>query len=171
MKGVFIFFCSFFLVITLVSCEDKPEVKPYLLPSNALKLISGDSVKTWKLASRYNGKTRMNMGDCFLHYRQSYTSNGEAFDNNAEAVNCGPSLVASWEITTTEKGNSYIKLTSAQIPELLNIEEDHKFFKILYVSKDSLTLSFSHNQFGKKKTITDYLVQEDLEVPDRDFHW
>jgi hypothetical protein len=44
-------------------------------------------------------------------------------------------------------------------------------FKILYTSKDSLTISFSHNQFGSRRVITDYMVTEEVSVPDRDFHW
>ncbi|MFT5892943.1 MAG: hypothetical protein ACI9Y7_003058, partial [Dokdonia sp.] len=85
--------------------------------------------------------------------------------------NCGPSLEATWEITTSEKGDTYLKLTSDQIPELLNQESNEKFFRILYLSKDSLTLSFVHKQFNKRRRITDYLVREDLEIEDRDFHW
>ncbi len=157
------------MIWILASCEDsKPETHP--LPSNARNLIAGDSTKTWMLAKRINGKVRMNMGDCFLHYRQTYFQDGSVADNNAEARDCGPSLIGKWEITTTEKGNSYIKITSPQLPELLNTEKDHKFFQIQFLSEDSLVLKFSHNQYGKKQWITDYLVTENVAVPDRDFH-
>ncbi|WP_146090637.1 hypothetical protein [Aureitalea marina] len=162
-------FLALCMIWALVSCGDSPP-EPYPLPENAMNLIAGDSAKTWMLAKRINGKVRMNMGDCFLHYRQTYLQNGSVSDNNSKAKDCGPSLVGQWEITTTEKGNSYIKITSALIPELLNIEEDHKFFQIRYLSEDSLVLKFSHNQFGKKQWITDYLVTESVDVPDRDFH-
>ncbi len=155
--------------VVFTSCSEGNE--PYTLPPGAAQLIAGDSTKTWMLAKRFNGGIRMNMGDCFLHYRQTFGVDGTVQDNNGEARNCGPSLVGAWEITTTEKGNSYIKITSPQIPELLGIEEDHKFFKILYLSGDTLQLSFSHNQFGTKKIITDYLVTEDVQVPDRNFHY
>ncbi|WP_299679801.1 lipocalin family protein [uncultured Dokdonia sp.] len=144
---------------------------PYIIPENAIHLLTADSVKSWKIAKRYNGKTRMNMGDCFLKYRQRFRESGLVKDNNASQRDCGPSLEATWEITTSEKGDYYIKLTSDQLPELLNQESDEKFFKILYLSKDSLTLSYVHKQFNQRRRITDYMVREDLEVKDRDFHW
>jgi len=121
----------------------------------------------------------MNMGDCFLGYRQRFAtsaalnanSSGLVEDNNGELRNCGPSLKAIWEITTSDQGDSYLKLTSDQIPELLGQESKEKFFKILYLNNDSLTLSYVHKQFAKRLRITDYLVREDLPVEDRDFHW
>lgn len=41
----------------------------------------------------------------------------------------------------------------------------------MYLSNDSLTLSYTHKQFTKRLRITDYLVREDLPVEDRNFHW
>ncbi len=162
----------------MISCKEVPS-EPYAVPENAVYLLTADSVKTWKIARRYNGKTRMNMEGCFLGYRQrfrtsaalSINSSGTVTDNNGELRNCGPSLEATWEITTSDKGDTYLKFTSDQIPELLGQESNEKFFKILHISKDSLTLSFVHKQFNKRRRITDYLVREDLEVADRDFHW
>lgn len=167
-----------FLVIGVISCKDEPKL-PYSIPENAVTLLTADSVKSWKIARRYNGKTRMNMEGCFLGYRQRFRTSaglgvnpsGIVQDNNGELRNCGPSLEATWEITTSEKGDSYLKLTSDQIPELLGQESNEKFFKILYLNKDSLTLSFVHKQFNKRRTITDYLVRDDLPVEDRNFHW
>ena len=154
----------------MISCSDTKEI-PYELPENAVSLLTADSIKSWKLARRYNGKTRMNMGDCFLGYRQRFRESGIVSDNNETLRDCGPSLTATWEITTSEKGYPYIKLTSDQIPELLGQESDEKFFKILYLSNDSLVLSYSHKQFNQKRKITDYMVREGLEVTDRAFHW
>ena len=113
----------------------------------------------------------MNMGDCFLKYRQRFRESGTVSDNNASNRNCGPSLEADWTFTTAENGYSYIKLTSDQLPELLGQEKPGLFFKVLYLTADSLTVSYVHKQFGERRVITDYLVREDLEVPDRDFHW
>ncbi|WP_299209492.1 hypothetical protein [uncultured Dokdonia sp.] len=166
------------LIYGIISCKEKPE-EPYVVPENAVQLLTSDSIKSWKIARRYNGKTRMNMGDCFLGYRQrfrtsaelSVNSGGIVQDNNGDLRNCGPSLEASWEITTSENGDAYLKLTSDQISELLGQESNEKFFKIMYLSNDSLTLSYTHKQFNKRRKITDYLVREDLPVKDRDFHW
>ncbi len=160
----------FYSLVTLVSCK-KEAIVPYILPENTKLLLTSDSIKTWKIARRYNGKTRMNMGDCFLKYRQRFYKNGIVSDNNAENQNCGPSLEATWEIITAENGFSYFKFKGDQLPELLGQEEDHKLFKILYLSNDSLTISFTHVQFSERRTITDYLVREDIEIKDRDFHW
>ena len=162
---------SFLLFLILFSgCGSEPVI-PYEIPENAVSLLTADTSKTWKIARRYNGKARMNMEGCFMLYRQKFSISGIVTDNNAENTNCGPSLNADWEITKTEKGNYYLKLTSADIPDLLNQEEDYTFFKILRLTKDSLTVSFRHKQFGKERVITDYLVQEDIVVPDRNFHW
>lgn len=113
----------------------------------------------------------MNMGGCFLSFRQTYSSDMSMTDNNGEQADCGESLNAKWEITKDEEGHSFIKLSSPQIPELLNIEEEFKNFKILYLSKDTLKLAFYHRQFSDRTTtIVDYLVPESFKVADRDFH-
>lgn len=168
MKWCVLSYFSFILI--LISCADTPSL-PYELPENSITLLTSDSVKTWKIAKRYNGETRMNMGDCFLGYRQCFRESGLVKDNNGSLMNCGPSLNAQWKIITQDNGHSYLRIMGDQIPELLSQEEDFKFFKILHISKDSLTLSFTHRQYNKKRTITDYLVRDDLEVDDRNFHW
>lgn len=111
------------------------------------------------------------MGDCFLSYRATYKIDKTYYDNNGSFSDCGETLNAIWEITNDEKGNSYIKHISNQISKLMNTKENYKFFKILYLSQDSLVLSFKHNQFGKSRIITDYLVEQDINVKDRNFHW
>jgi len=156
-------------LITALSCQEK-EKQVFKLPDNATKLIAGDSIKTWKLAKRFNNGYRMNMGDCFLSYRISYQRNSRMRDNNAENFDCGKSLNASWKIVTNKKG-SYIKLESEEIPQLLNTENNYKFFKIKSLSEDKLVLQFRHKQFSNKSTlIVDHLVPENVSVENRDFH-
>ena len=67
------------------------------------------------------------------------------------------------------KENNFIKIISPQLPQLLNIEKDYKYFKILYLSKDTLKISFTHKHYVNQVR-TDYLVREDLDVGNRYFH-
>lgn len=151
------------------SCSEKQAFR-LELPENADNLIAGDSVKTWMLASRYNDGTRMNMGDCFISYRISYKQDKTFADNNGESSSCGPTLVGSWYAFQNDNG-SFIKWESPQLPELLNIEETHKYFRLLTLNNDSLVVSYKHVQYGnKERTIVDYLVPEGSSVPDRYFH-
>ena len=114
----------------------------------------------------------MNMDDCFLAYRQSFRKDSTMSDNAGENRDCGKSLQAKWKFVEDEKGQSYLKLKGDRIPELLNIDKDYKFFKLLQLSEDTLKLQFKHRQFsGKWRTITDIYVPEDVSVEDRDFHW
>ncbi|MDY8138166.1 lipocalin family protein [Aquimarina sp. 2201CG5-10] len=158
------------IFISLTSCITSKK-EPYKIPENAIELITGTSGKTWKIAKRYNGGTRMNMGDCFLSYRITYLPDMTAKDNNDDHHDCGPSLIANWEISTNEKGNSFIKLTSDQLPKLMGVEKNYKFFKITYLNKDTLQLRFKHKQFSStSRIIVDTYVQEDIIVKNRDFH-
>ena len=159
------------ILIVFTSCSD--SVKPvYELPEDAWSLISADSSKTWKLAKRYNDGTRMNMGECFLAYRQSFAKDSSMNDNSGKTRDCGETLLAEWKFVKDKKGNSYLKLSSDQLPELMQIEEEFKFFKILQLSEDELVLEYKHKQYGNKsRTITDYYVPENIVVEDRDFHW
>lgn len=157
-------------ILTLLSCKEEKK-KPYSPPENIKELISGSTSKTWKLAKRYNGKTRMNMGDCFLGYLQTFTSVGTVRDNNSEQPNCGSSLEGKWSVLKDSLGYSYIRIESPQIPELMGVEQVYKDFRIFYASKDSLHLSFIHMQYGTQRRISDYLVEASVVVPDRDFHF
>ena len=157
--------------VALFSCAESPPEEPYALPENALTLLSSDSTKTWKLARRFNDKTRMNMGDCFLSYRQTYQSDMTLYDNNGEQRDCGETLHATWKFVKDKKGNCYVKWSSAQLPQLMNIEKDYKYFKILHLSADQLTLRFRHKFSNKVSTITDFYVPEGASVEGRDFHW
>ena len=162
----------FLFIVALFSCAEPSPEEPYTLPENALTLLSADSTKTWKLARRFNDKTRMNMGDCFLYYRQTYQSDMTLYDNNGEQRDCGETLRATWKFVKDEKGNCYVKWSSEQLPQLMNIEKDYKYFKILHLSADQLTLQFQHKQFSNKTTtITDFYVPEGVSVEGRDFHW
>lgn len=152
------------------SCSDSKPLA-YQPPSNIEELIAGDSSKVWKLAKRYNGKTRMNMEGCFMSYRQQFYRDYTVHDNNGDQSNCGETLYGSWELTNDSLGNHYIKIKSEQYKQLMQRDSGYVHFKLIYASKDSLTFSFVHNQFGTRRKITDYLVTEDFHVPDRDFHW
>lgn len=156
--------------LLILSCDiQKKEI--FHLPENATELISGDTIKTWKLAKRFNNGHRMNMGDCFLSYRISYSRDSKMRDNNAENVDCGNSLEADWKIITNENG-SFIKLTGEKLPELLNIDKDYKYFKINALSENILVLQFRHKQFSTSSTIiVDHLVPENVVVEDRNFHY
>jgi len=164
---------TIFLVITvlvLCACTNNSN-EPYQIPKNSEELIAGSAGKTWKIAKRYNDGTRMNMAGCFLSYRTTYFPDMTVTDNNDKQRDCGPSLLANWKIIQNKKGHYYIKLKSDQLPELMNMEKDYKFFKITYLTKDSLELRYRHAQFsGQVRTIVDLLVQEDIVIPNRDFH-
>ncbi|WP_196809459.1 lipocalin family protein [Gillisia sp. JM1] len=162
---------SLFIIslLMIISCQDK-EKQTFNLPENAAELIAGDSIKTWKLAKRFNNGHRMNMGDCFLSYRISYQRNSMMRDNNSDYFDCGKSLDASWKIVTNDNG-SFIKLESEEIPELLNTDKNYKYFKITALSENELVLQFKHTQYSNNSTIIiDYLVPENINVENRDFH-
>lgn len=159
------------ILITIYSCSG-PEKPVYELPENAWSLISADSAKTWKLAKRFNEGTRMNMGDCFLAYRQTFLKDSSMTDNAGDTRNCGETLSANWKIVKDSKGNAYIKLSSEQIPDLMQIDENYKHFKVLQISEDELVIEYKHRQYGNKsRTVIDHYVPEDVAVEDRDFHW
>lgn len=164
-------FTSILLIIFgLTSCSNTKK-KPYILPQNAMYVLAGESGKTWKLARRYNNGTRMNMRGCFLSYRITYHPSMMLKDNNGEQEDCGPSLIGQWEITKDKIETPYIKVTSDQLPEIMHIDEDYKFFKILKLTKDTLQLQFRHKQFSTKSTFIDTFVPEHVKVKNRDFHW
>lgn len=76
------------------------------------------------------------------------------------------------EICAGQAKYPYIKVSSEQIPQLMNIQEDYKNFKIIHISEDTLILQFDHKQFSNATTrITDYYVPEHVSVENRDFHW
>jgi hypothetical protein len=158
--------------ILLPSCYSKPKEAPFVLQANAKSLLTNDSTKSWKISRRFNDGVRMNMGDCFLSYRLIYSADMSMRDNNSEHVDCGNSLEANWQFVRDKKDNYYVKLSSEQLPELMNIDKEHKYFKILHLSADSLILQFRHRQFSDKwRTITDHYVPEEVYVKDRAFHW
>lgn len=151
------------------ACKEKHI--PYILPSHALSLIHGDSAKTWKIARRYNDDVRMNMGPCFMRYRQTFNKNKSFVDNNEMNPDCGPSLKGDWQLINNSKGDHFIKLSSPEIPNVLHTEKDYIYFKILKVGRDTLEISFRHKQYGNKfRTIRDVLVRDNLDIGDRYFH-
>ncbi|MEL7003504.1 MAG: hypothetical protein AAFN93_12350 [Bacteroidota bacterium] len=162
---------SFVLLAFLLSCTEAQE-PPHELPKNAKFLLTGDSTKTWKLTRRFNNKTRMNMGDCFLSHRETYSSDLTMHNNSGEYVDCGATLNATWKFVKDKIGNYYVRIESKQLPELMNIEKEYKLFKILNLADEQMTLQFNHKQFSNKTTtITDIYVPENVSVEDREFHW
>lgn len=159
------------LIGTIFSCstEKKP---PFNLPNNAMQLIAGDSAKVWKLARRFNNNTRMNMGDCFLSYRATYRKDSIMHDNNGQQYDCGETLTTNWSLYHSDDNYPYIKLKGGKLKELMNLDKDYKFFKILDLSEKQLVLEFRHKQFSSKETtIVDVFVPENISVEDREFHW
>lgn len=164
-------FSSLAILGLIISCSPEKSYT-FELPTNAMELLSGDSSKTWILARRFNNKTRMNMGDCFLAYAQTFRPDGTMNDNAGENRDCGETLNASWRFIKSQDNKFYLRLEGNQVAELLNIEEDFKHLKILALSDTLMTLQFSHKQFSNKATqITDFWVPEGTKVEDRFFHW
>ena len=164
MKKNLIFWC----LLGLCACSSKPD--PYLLPTDATQLLAGQDAKTWKIARRFNGKYRMNMGDCFLSYRQTFSRSGRVQDNNEQYPNCGESLKADWEFAKNEEAQAYLKLSSPQLPYLMRTEKPYKFFKILHLSEEELILQYQHQQYAERRLITDIYVPEAVNIEDRAFH-
>lgn len=159
-----------FVFLLVFACAS--EQAPYQISDDHLTLIAGDSAKTWKHARRFNNGTRVNMEGCFLSYEQTFSRNMKVSDNLSQHNGCGESLEGDWKVVRDQKGHFYIRISSKQIPKLMNIEEDFKFFKILQLGDDQLTLEYTHRQFSDElTTFTDEMVPVGTEVEGRDFHW
>ncbi|WP_436518082.1 hypothetical protein [Ekhidna sp. To15] len=159
------------ICLAFFACEGEPE-QPFDLPGNPKYLLAGDSAKTWKIARRFNNGTRMNMGDCFIAHRQTFRLNNEFATNSVGRSDCGEPMTGRWSLARDPNGFNYLKLESSQIPEMMNIEEDYKLFKIKMLSDSLLVVQFNHAQTTKKQTtLVDYFVPEDVKVDDRNFHW
>jgi len=167
MKNSYAYLFFMLLIICSTSCVKKDV---YKLPKNAQELLAGSHGKTWKLAKRFNEGTRMNMAGCFLTYRITYMPTMIVQDNNGAQNNCGASLKAKWQFIDHPQ-KSYIKWTGDQIPEILKITKNYKYFKILQLTKDTLKLQHRHKQFSDKTTFVDVFVTESTEIKGRDFHW
>lgn len=159
-----------FTGLTIYSCQQEPV---YQLPENAARLLSGDSLKSWKLAYRYNGGVRVNMGPCYYGYRQSFLADGSFHDNNGEqTADCGETMQGKWYLRHNKEHTPYLSLQSSLIPEAFGIDNDIKNFQIIELSDQKLVLRFKHALFTSKPTlIEDTLVPEEVEVADREFHW
>jgi len=114
------------LILFLFSCNDN-EI--YTLPENAEHLIYGESSKSWKIARRYNDDIRMNMGPCFMEYRQTFEQDKTVSDNNEKNKGCGASLHGTWYFVKGPQDQAYIKITSPDMPELLNTEKPETIFQ------------------------------------------
>ena len=108
-------------------------------------------------------------GRLFSCFRQSFNLN-KSFSTSAPGrSDCGDPMIGSWTLAQDPDGFSYIRLESEQIPEMLNIEEKFKLFKIKMLTDSLMVLQFNHAQTTKKQTtIVDYFVLEDVKVDD---HW
>ena len=160
-----------FLLIVVLGCSEEKE-PPFDMPSNSEQLLAGDSIKTWKLARRFNNTTRMNMGDCFLSYQVTYSKGGKIVDNNSKQNDCGESMNSCWSFYKSEDNYPYIKFKGGNIQKLMNLKNDYKFFKILDLNEKQMVLEFQHKQFSNKvSTIVDVYVPKDAVVEDRKFHW
>ncbi|MEO9871066.1 hypothetical protein [Ekhidna sp.] len=160
------------IYLVLLGCSNESE-RLFHLPENAKAMVSGDSIKTWKIARRFNNGTRMNMGDCFIAHRQSFTFSGD-FNTSSKGRmdDCGEPMIGKWSFVKDAEGGFYIKLNSDQIPEMMNIEEDFKLFRIKKLTDSLMILQFNHAQTTQKRTtLVDYFVPENLKVDDRKFHW
>lgn len=112
------------------------------------------------------------MGDCFLSYAQTFHANRKMNDNSGNNKDCGETLVADWRFAKNKEGIYYIHLQSPQISELMNIEADEKYFKLIQLSDSLIQWQFYHKQFSSKETlITDFYVPIGTKVDERDFHW
>ena len=154
------------LTIVIFSCNLSPEIQ--VLPDNAKQLISGETSKQWKLSKKFNRGYRMNMEGCFLSYVITYHADGTFSDNNSKFQGCGESLEGTWDLVINEDGN-FLKLTSAQIPDLMGIDEEYKMMKILRIEDLELQLQFTHNKYKKMGKMVDHLVPIELKVADRAF--
>ncbi|MEM6516662.1 MAG: hypothetical protein AAF688_10805 [Bacteroidota bacterium] len=163
----------FFIYILTVglSCS-KTKKPPFDLPINAEILLTADSTKTWKLARRFNNNTRISVGDCFLSYQVTYSSDHTILDNNGEHEDCGDSMSSNWSLYFNDDKYPYIKLKGGNVQELMHLEKDYKYFKILDLSEEQLVLEFQHKQFSNKTTkLINVFVPKDAVVKDRKFHW
>lgn len=169
------FYLMCMIVVLLFGCSaEKKEDPIYPLPANAAQLLAGTPSKTWKLAKRTNDGMRVNMNDCTLAYRQTFSANQQLTDNNAENPDCGPSLTGSWKLSLDSKGQAYLAITSERIPELFKVKEGSKtkYFKITALSDSVLVYRFPHQLFNNETTIIeDTLIPEDAPEGDRNFHW
>ncbi len=154
----------------LCACQQEPV---YQLPENAAQFLAGDTLKSWKLAYRYNGGVRVSMGPCYYGYRQTFKTDGTFHDNNGEqSAECGESMHGKWYLRHDKNNKPYLSLQSSLIPEAFGINKDIKDLQIVELNDQKLVLRFKHALFTSKTTlIEDTLVPEDVEVADREFHW
>ncbi|MEM7297341.1 MAG: hypothetical protein AAF391_03645 [Bacteroidota bacterium] len=137
-------FLHFVVLVVAISCQSEEEV-PFELPPKAAAILTGDSTKVWKLAKRYNNGTRMNMGDCFLVHRQHFSKSNTFRTSSEGRSDCGDDLGGNWSFVKDQNGFNYLRVSSDQIPELMNIEENYKLFKIQHLSDTLITLKTSNS--------------------------
>lgn len=168
-----IIICCIFIII-LHGCSGKEEDVVYTLPANATEMLAGKESKTWKLARRTNDGIRVNMGECTMAYRQTFSTNKQVRDNNEQNFDCGPSVNGSWDFSLGSKGQAYLAISGEIIPSLFQVKEgsNTKYFKITSLSDSMLVYHFPHRLFSNRTTIIeDVLIPEEAPDGDRNFHW
>ena len=162
------------LLLLFTACSEEKEEVVYSLPDNAVEMLAGKESKTWKLAKRTNDGIRVNMGDCTLAFRQTFSTNLQVTDNNAQNPDCGPSLTGTWKFGLGKDGQAYLSISSSVIPDLFKVKEgsNTKYFKITSLSDSMLIYHFQHQLFSNRTTIIeDVLIPENKPDLERNFHW
>lgn len=166
---------STLIIIFLTTCSTQKEPEAiYELPANAVELLAGQQSKTWKLAKRTNDKMRVNMNECTLAFRQTFSRDQQLSDNNAGNYDCGPSINGEWRFSLDSKGRPYLAITSDILPSLFKLKEGSKtkYFQIVTLTDSLLVYRFTHELFtDKTSVIEDTLIPEDAPEGDRNFHW
>lgn len=157
-----------------LNCGATKEETVFQLPENASELLAGKGSKTWKLAKRTNGKTRVNMGECTMAYRQTFDRNNKVTDNNKEREDCGPSIEGTWQFSYDEKKRPHVAITSEMIPKLFKTKtgSQTKHFQIVALTDSLFVYRFAHELFTNQTTvIEDVLIPENVIAEGRNFHW
>ena len=156
------------------NCSSEKEEVVFQLPENASELLAGKDAKTWKLAKRTNGKTRVNMGECTMAYRQTFERNNKVADNNKTREDCGPSIEGTWQFSYDKKKRPYLAITSEMLPKLFKLKNGGKtkHFQIVTLTDSLFVYRFAHELFTNKTTIIeDVLIPENVIDNGRNFHW
>lgn len=161
------------LFFFLVSCSPKTEENRFTLPENVLELVAGKKSKTWKLAKRTNGNTRVNMGKCTLDFRLTFSTN-YTFKDETNNPNCGPFISGVYGFVLDKNKNVYLNLKGEHIAQIFEIknQDSSKYFQIIDLSDSVFIYRYSHKLFSDKTTIIeDVLVPEEVDFEGREFHY
>ena len=161
------------MLLILWGCGSGESSKIFRLPPDSDQTLAGTNRKTWKLAKRTNNGTRVNMGECTLHYRQTFYANHQVEDNNSLRSDCGDSMNGKWNLSENESGVAYLSIASEVVPKYFEVPEGSitKHFQLVELTDKSLVYTFKHKLFSTKPSIVvDYLIPADSVFEDRNFH-